>query len=287
MTSQIDCKQIINSGICPVDDLDNPKRQAVIELVRTELAEDGCAVIRNFISDSGLQLLLAEVEQRKHQTYYSPSKMCNVYFGDGDPELPADHPRNIFIARTNGFITADLLGDETVSRQLYHWEPLRRFLADCLDKKQLFIYADTISNMIVNVGKPGQQFNWHFDTNEFTITMLLKPASSGGYFEYVPALRSQNDECYDEVKKVLQGNRSRVKRLQLNAGDLQFFLGRFSLHQVTENTGDDDRLLLIMSFTEKPGVIGNVVRVKDLYGKLSEAHTQAQNDRIRSDDLLD
>jgi len=287
MTSQIDCQQIINSGICPVDDLDNSKRQAVIELIRTELAEDGCAVIRNFISDRGLQLLLAEAEQRKHQTYYSPSKMCNVYFGDGDPELPADHPRNIFIARTNGFITADLLGEETLSRQLYHWGPLRRFLADCLGKKQLFIYADTVSNMIVNVGKPGQQFNWHCDTNEFTITMLLKPASSGGYFEYVPALRSQNDECYDEVKKVLQGDWSRVKRLQLNAGDLQFFLGRFSLHQVTENTGDDDRLLLIMSFTEKPGVIGNVVRVKDLYGKLSEAHTQGQNDRIRSDDLLD
>ena len=287
MTSTIDCQQIINSGIYPVDDLDNPERQAVIELIRTELAEDGCAVIRNFISDRGLQLLLAEAEQRKHQAYYSPSKMCNVYFGDGDPELPADHPRNIFIARTNGFITADLLGDETVSRQLYHWEPLRRFLAECLGKKQLFIYADTVSNMIVNVGKPGQQFNWHFDTNEFTITMLLKPASSGGYFEYVPALRSQNDEKYDEVKKVLQGDRRRVKRLQLNAGDLQFFLGRFSLHQVTENTGDDDRLLLIMSFTEKPGVIGNVVRVKDLYGKVTEAHTQAQNDRVRSDDLLD
>jgi len=287
MTSQIDCRQIINSKICPVDDLDNPERQAVIDLIRTELAEDGCAVIHNFISDRGLQLLLAEAEQRKHQAYYSPSKMCNVYLGDGDPKLPADHPRNIFMARTNGFVTADLLGEETASRQLYYWEPLRRFLADCLGKKKLFIYADTISNMIVNVGKPGQQFNWHFDTNEFTITMLLKPASSGGYFEYVPALRSQNDEKYDEVNKVLQGDRSRVRRLQLNAGDLQFFLGRFSLHQVTENTGDDDRLLLIMSFTEKPGVIGNVVRVKDLYGKVTEAHTRAQNDRVRSDDLLD
>jgi len=117
--------------------------------------------------------------------------------------------------------------------------------------------------------------------------MLLKPASSGGYFEYVPALRSQNDECYDAVKKVLDGDRSRVKRLQLNAGDLQFFLGRFSLHQVTENTGSDDRLLLIMSFTEKPGVIGNAVRVKDLYGKVTEAHRQSQQDLVRSDDLLD
>lgn len=117
--------------------------------------------------------------------------------------------------------------------------------------------------------------------------MLLKAANSGGYFEYVPGLRTQHDECYDEVKKVIQGDRSRVKRLQLNAGDLQFFLGRFSLHQVTENTGDDDRLLLIMSFTEKPGVIGNLVRVRDLYGKVTEAHVENQQDLVRSDKLLD
>ncbi|MEP1552012.1 hypothetical protein, partial [Paraglaciecola sp.] len=130
-------------------------------------------------------------------------------------------------------------------------------------------------------------FNWHFDTNEFTITMLLKPAAKGGHFEYVPGLRTPNDECYDEVKKVLDGDRSRVKRLELNAGDLQFFLGRFSLHQVTENLGDEDRLLLIMSFTEQPGVIGSMYRVKDLYGKVTAAHLVNEESRIRADGLLD
>jgi len=159
MTSIIDCQQIINSEICPVDDLANPKRQSVIDLIRTELAEDGCAIIRNFFSHAGLQLLLAEAEQRRDRAYYSPNKMCNVYLGDGDAELPGDHPRNIFLPRSNGFVTADLLGEDTVSRQLYYWEPLRRFLADCLGKKELFIYDDPVSNMIVNVVKPGQQFN--------------------------------------------------------------------------------------------------------------------------------
>ncbi len=138
--------------------------------------------------------------------------------------------------------------------------------------------------MIVNVGRPGQQFNWHFDTNEFTITMLLKAAAAGGYFEYVPNLRSADDERYDAVKRVLGGDRSRVRRLELHAGDLQFFLGRFSLHQVTENTGAGDRLLLIMSFAEKPGMIGSRERVQDLYGKITDAHRQA---RVRADGLVD
>ena len=167
---------------------------------------------------------------------------------------------------------------------MYYWDPLKQFLQECLGKDELHIYEDPVSNMIVNVGQPGQQFNWHFDTNEFTITMLLKPAESGGIFEYVPGLRNSQDECYDDVMEVLQGDRSRVKQLELNAGDLQFFLGRFSLHQVTENTGTTDRLLLIMSFAETAGMIGSKERVQNLYGKTTRAHAERE---IPADGLSD
>jgi len=284
MTTPLACSEIINHVAYPIDEPDHPRRQAIIDQVRAELTDDGCAVIRNFFSPAGLTTLLAEAKQRKPQTYYSPSKLCNVYLNDGDTRFPEDHPLNSFIPRTNGFITADLFGTETAAHRLYYWSPLKQFLAECLGKKELFIYQDPISNMVVNVGKPGQQFNWHFDTNEFTITMLLQPALSGGHFEYIPALRSAENECYDDVKGVLEGERSRVKRLELNAGDLQFFLGRFSLHQVTPNTGDNNRLLLIMSFSEKAGMIGSLARVKDLYGKVTDAHAE---NRVRADNLND
>ncbi len=284
MKPALTCQQIINHQRYPVDQSDDPRRRAIVEQVRADLEADGCAVIRNFFSGEGLAALLAEAETRKAQTYYSPSKACNVYLNDGDPGFPEDHPRNIFMPRTNGFITADLFGEDTAARRLYHWEPLKTFLADCLQKPELYIYEDPVSNMIVNVGKPGQQFNWHFDTNEFTITMLLQPASSGGIFEYVPGLRSAEDECYGDVKRVLDGDRSRVRELELNAGDLQFFLGRFSLHQVTEKTVDNDRLLLMMSFAERPGMIGSMARVRDLYGKVTSAHIDQPQ---RSDGLAD
>ena len=285
--SALTAQQIIDHQRYPIADKDRPERAVLIEKIQKDLAKDGCAVVKNFLSETGLRDMLNEALDRKDQAYYSEKKACNVYLGDGDPELPEEHPRNVFLPRTNGFITADLLTEDTAARILYHWEPLTRFLADCLGKKELFIYEDPVSNMIVNLGKPGQQFNWHYDTNEFTITMLLKPAVSDGHFEYVPNLRTSEDECYDEVKKVLDGDRSRITRLELNAGDLQFFLGRFSLHQVTENTGDDDRLLLIMSFTEKPGVIGSLYRVKDLYGKVTDAHYENERNRVRADGLLD
>ena len=276
MPATLSCQQIINHDRYPIDDPGNPLRQAAIDRVRAELAEDGCAVVREFFSPVGLQALLDEAEVRKDRTYFSPKKECNVYLNDGDPGLPADHPVNIFIPRTNGFISADNYGEETASHRLYYWQPLKQFLQECLGKDELHIYQDPVSNMIVNVGQPGQQFNWHFDTNEFTITMLLKPAESGGIFEYVPGLRNSKDECYDDVLAVLEGDRSRVKPLQLNAGDLQFFLGRFSLHQVTENTGNSDRMLLIMSFAETPGMVGSMERSKNLYGKATAAHAERQ-----------
>lgn len=278
---------LINYAQYPIDQPQHKNSQAIIRQIKAGLAEDGCAVVCNFLSAEGLQALLSEAEERKPQAYYSKNKDCNVYLNEGDASLPDDHPRNRFLPRTNGFVTTDLFGEETVSRCLYFWEPLKDFLATCLGKDALHIYADPVSSMIVNVGKPGQQFNWHFDTNEFTITLLLKAAQSGGYFEYVPDLRTPEDECYPEVKKVLDGDRSRIKRLDLREGDLQFFLGRFSLHQVTPNTGDTDRLLLIMSFTERPGVMGGVERVKDLYGKVTEAHYASERQKVRADGLID
>jgi len=46
-------------------------------------------------------------------------------------------------------------------------------------------------------------------------------------------------------------------------------------------------LLLIQSFTEKPGVIGSMYRVKDLYGKTADIHLIHEQNKKRADDLLD
>jgi len=278
------CTSLIDLRRYPIDEPGSPRHTAVVEECRAALADDGCAVIPGFFSQAGLDALRDEAVARKDNAHYSANKVCNVYLGDRNPDRPDDHPQNIFMPRTNGFVPADNFGDDTAARQLYGWSPLKIFVAACLGKDELFLYEDPVSNMIINVNRPGEQFNWHFDTNEFTITMLLQSARSGGYFEYAPNLRRPDDECYEDVRNVLEGDRRRVKRLNLNAGDLQLFLGRFSLHRVTRNTGDRDRLLLIMSFAEQPGMVGNRYRVMDLYGKTAEVHDFRA---VPTDGLLD
>ena len=86
--------------------------------------------------------------------------------------------------------------------------------------------------------------------------------------------------------RVVRGGAGRWT-LDLRPGDLQFFLGRFSLHRVTPNLGATTRLLLIMSFSEKPGSVGSVQRIRGLYGKLTDEHHAAADAPVRADALLD
>jgi hypothetical protein len=48
MSPDFDCTEIINHSRYPIDELNNPGRQAIIEQVKSQLADDGCAVIRDF-----------------------------------------------------------------------------------------------------------------------------------------------------------------------------------------------------------------------------------------------
>ena len=76
---------------------------------------------------------------------------------------------------------------------------------------------------------------------------------------------------------------------QMNAGNFDRTPGAplKPLHQVTKNTGRTDRLLLIMSFAEKPGMIGSVERTRELYGKVTSLHLAAKAQRVRADTLMD
>ena len=67
--------------------------------------------------------------------------------------------------------------------------------------------------------------------------MIQKP-EKGGVFEYCPNIREPGNENFEEVKKVLDGDRARVRQLKLEPGDLQIFKGRFTMHRVTRVKGN-------------------------------------------------
>ena len=272
----------------PIDKPDSDAYLAAVEVARVDLRSVGCAVIKDLVRPEALERLGKEIWDRKDTTHFS-TQVINPYFHfHHNPDFPDDHAMNTFLERSSGFIPGDSWEDTTAMRQMFEHPDLARFLADCLEIPELHPYADPLAGLTANILDPGQQFTWHFDTNEFAVTVLVEEAHEGGLFEYVHNIRSDGDEGFDHIKEVLEGGRRGVHTLDLRPGDMQIFRGRYSLHAVSRVAADSKpRHAAIFAYTEKPGVIGRLERTEQLFGRVLQAHIDAEEERVRSDALID
>ena len=229
-----------------------------------------------------------EIAARKQTTHYS-TECINPYFHtQSNPGYSGQHPVNTFLERSSGFIPGDSWEATTSHRTLFEHPALCHFLADCLELEALYPYTDPLAGLTANILDPDQQFTWHFDTNEFAVTVLVDAADEGGLFEYVPGIRSATTEGFDAIQSVLEGGREGIRTLDLEPGDLQIFRGRHSLHRVTRVAPDSrPRHAAIFAYTEQDGVIGRVERTQQLFGRVLPEHIAAERERVRSDALLD
>lgn len=205
-------------------------------MARAGLAADGCAVLPDLLRPRGLRGLRDEAWLLTHTTYYTASSI-NPYFSAADPSLPDDHPVSILTEKSSGLIPGDAWGTGSPTDAVYRWPPLLPFPAEALDVASLHCYANPLACLTVNVLDPGQQFAWHYDTNDFAVTLLLDGADEGGLFKYAPNIRTPTHEPFDEVADVLLGRSDKVRTLELRPGDPQIFRGRYSLHQVPPDPG--------------------------------------------------
>ncbi len=158
------------------------------------------------------------------------------------------------------------------------------FIRECLQKKHFYRYADPLADVIVNVTNEGSGFPWHFDTNNFTVTLAIQNAEQGGEFEYASNIR-KHSENFDEVTKVLDGTSDLVTSLNLEPGDLQLFKGRYSLHRVAPLSGNRPRYVAIISYVEEPNMVATPERAIQLYGKALPIHYQRAG--MRADAFID
>jgi Phytanoyl-CoA dioxygenase (PhyH) len=255
-------------------------RGALLSRVRADLKRDGCAVIKQFLTADGIAALKAEadvVADKGHRSF----NRTNVYFTKDDPDLPADDPRRQFFDRSNSFVPADNFSKDGPLRVVHDSAGFDRFIQDCLQEKDFYRYADPLADVIVNTAEEGNGFPWHFDTNNFTVTLAIQNAESGGAFEYAPHIR-EGDENFAEVSRVLNGTSDKVKVLNLEPGDLQIFRGRYSLHRVAPLEGQRKRYVAIFSYVGEPNMVGTPERAKQLYGRALPIHYERAGQRADS-----
>jgi hypothetical protein len=117
---------------------------------------------------------------------------------------------------------------------------------------------DRYQSLNINLQDEGGCQQWHFDTAHMVTTLLLKEPEGGGVFEYSPNIRSDENENFDEVQKVIQEKSDRVKQLNLKAGMLSLFQGHYSIHRVTKVVGSRRRIQAVLGYTTTPGLTGSV-----------------------------
>ncbi|MCA0975013.1 hypothetical protein LCL99_11075 [Halomonas denitrificans] len=283
-----DLSDLVDSERYPLDRPNDPALMSAIEQARADLDREGCAVLRGFLREDRLTQMREECQELAEKSFYN-TREVNAYFTADDPTLPEQDPRRLFMTRTSGFVTRDMIAADRIMQRLYVSQGMKSLVARCLGEEQIYEYADPYAGLVLNVLPEGTQQPWHYDTNEFIVTMMTQAPESGGSFEYCPDIRTPQDENYAGVGAVIRDeDREGVRRLDLQPGDLQLFKGRFSLHRVTRVEGVTPRLTAIFAYSQSPGVVGRLERTRQLYGRVSELHIQAEQDRAERDDgLLD
>jgi hypothetical protein len=281
----VSAERVVDTDRYPLSDPGGPAWRDIVARTRAELAELGCCVLPDFVRPR----LRAELERecaRIAPLAHDKVERVNAYNIALDTPLPDDHPGRTVMERGNAFVSRDHIPADAVIQRLYtSWE-FQRFVADCFALPELHELGDPLSGLTLNVVAPGRAHPWHFDTNEFTVSMLTRAADDGGVFEYCPNIRSADEENLADVADVLAGRGEHlVRRLDLRPGDLQLFRGRFALHRVSTVRGARARHTAIFAYSERPGVLGSAERTRQLFGRVLPEHLAAG--AVRGDQLLD
>ena len=279
----MDIHELVDTRRYPLDRNHNTRYARALDQARLMLDRDGCAVLPGFVRPQAIPALISECDAAKPYGHYAYNR-TNAYFTQDDPTLPPEHPKRRFFERTNAFIPADRFGHGSALRAIYDWSAFAPFIQTALREPHFYRYADPLADVIVNIADEGNGFPWHFDTNNYTVTLALQNAESGGDFQYAPNIR-RDSENFDTVGEVLDGTSDTVCTMRLQPGDLQIFRGRYSLHRVTPLTGAKPRYVAIFSYAEHPDMVATPERCHQLYGKALPIHYQRAGQR--SDRFLD
>lgn len=148
-----DLSALVDTDRYPLEDFDGKRMQDVVARVRADLAEDGCALLRNFMRPDALVEAGRQGRELAQKTFYSSARV-NAWFTRDDPSLEMSDPRRIFMDRTSGFVTRDLIPADMIIQQLYVSPVMKRLVAKCLGEDKIHEYADPFAGLVQNVLRP-------------------------------------------------------------------------------------------------------------------------------------
>ncbi len=252
----------------PILDLSGDATRALTRHCRDQLDRTGACELPGFLRPEAVAMLVREGDSLAASAYHSVVT-GTPYLAPPDPSLPNDHPRKFFEPTSVGVVAYDQFPHDSAMRQLFEWDPLMEFIAAALKKDRLYRYADPMGALNLAVMGEGERLHWHFDQTDFVTSIALRPSEAGGDFEYVPLIRSADDENYPRVQRLLEGSNADVVRVAMHPGTLLLFEGRNSIHRVTPIRGSTTRLVALLAYDTKPGTRSSKGLQMARYGRVA------------------
>lgn len=257
---------LVDLNAYPILDLDNPTAQAVLTKARYQLDQVGAAEMPGFLTSAGVEKLIQESVQLENSAFWN-ALTGNAYLDEPDKSLPEHHVRRWTESTSLGAVGYDQFPDHFLLRRIYEWEPFINFIREVLHLPKLYRYADPMGALNLSVMKKGDYLRWHFDQSDFVTSLSVRNSEAGGDFEYAPRIRAPKNENYEEIGKLLKGDRSKVVNIPNHPGTLLVFQGRYSIHRVTEIQGNTSRLMGLLGYAGEPGVMSSDYLRKIRYGR--------------------
>jgi len=252
--------QLVDLDRYPFNDLDGEAGMQLVADTRASLESTGACFLLGFVRASVISEMAAEASSLEHLAYAGPTEVTPYFFnynlGEG-VEVPDDHPLKRKGKRNLAQVATDLIPEQHLLSRLYYSPVLADFLARVLERP-VYRNQDRYQSLNISMMNVGGCQQWHFDSGPMVTTLLLQEPEAGGVFEYVPELRSDDDENFEQVQRLLDGDSQGVKRIEPKAGALNLFRGHYSMHRVTEVQGSRTRIQAILGFSTDPNLEGSL-----------------------------
>ena len=231
----------------PIDDLQGHGAH-LVETCQQVIRDTAICHLPGFVRPEAVEAIRVEAVARQQHTYWMDVPR-RAYSWRNPDDYAAGHPVTMGTPNLIGTITTDVFERDSAFVSLFQLPELTAFLRATLEVPSLYPVACPHLAANVKVMAQGCKHAWHFDQNDSAVTFMIQNAEAGGHYEYVPYLRSEKDENYAGVERLLKGDNAGVVREDLHHGSFCLFKGRRSLHRVTEVAqGTPDRLLAVFSY---------------------------------------
>jgi hypothetical protein len=232
---------------------DQASRDALVASGRRQLADESCVVLPDLLAPGVAAAMALEALQTVPRAYRR-DRQYTAYARPGGEDVREDHPRRRLFWNRQHIVPTDILPRDGLILALYRSDALTRLVADILDEPELHRVADPLMSCNVTVLTEGDEHGWHFDGNDFVVSLLLQAPERGGAFEFAPYIRDEGEENYAAVAAAMDGVEGSVRQKAVRPGTLMIFCGRRALHRVTPVSGPTPRVIALFSYDRRPGM---------------------------------